>query len=89
MSKEIIFPDGFIVKRNPNAPEWVIANVSIKVDEFTKFLAENDKKGWVNIEIKLSKEGKPYGQLDTWEPNKDEAPKKNVVQKKEVEEDPF
>ena len=86
MSKEIIFPDGFIVKRNPNAPEWVLANVSIKVDEFVKFLKEHDKNGWVNLELKNSKEGKPYLQLDTWEPNKDVVKKKAV---EPVEDDPF
>ena len=86
MSKEIIFPDGFIVKRNPNAPEWVLANVSIKVDEFVKFLKEHDKNGWVNLELKSSKERKPYSQLDTWEPNKDVV-KKKVVEP--VEDDPF
>jgi hypothetical protein len=30
------FPDGFIVKRRENAPDFVVANVSIKVDEFGK-----------------------------------------------------
>ena len=45
--KETIFPDGFILKRNANAPEWVVGNLSIKVDEAIKFLTDHQKKGWV------------------------------------------
>jgi len=42
--------------------------VSVKVDEFIGFLKENVKKGWVNMDVKLSKSGKYYFQVDTWEP---------------------
>ena len=81
--KETIFPDGFILKRNANAPEWVVGNLSIKVEEAIKFLTDHQKKGWVNIEMKISKEGKPYCELDTWEPTKQsDAPNKTVAESK-------
>ena len=85
-----IFADGFILKRNENAPEWVIGSLSIKVDEAIAFLKSNEKKGWVNIETKTGKSGKPYCQLDTWEPNKDAVKKKTVVEAPpQQEETPF
>ena len=37
MADNKIFADGFIVKRREGAPDFVVANVSIKVDEFGKF----------------------------------------------------
>ena len=78
MSNERKFADGIIFKKKPQAPEWVLGGLSIKVDEFVKFLNENKKAdGWVNLDIKLSKqESKPYIELDAWEPEgkKEEAP---------------
>ena len=84
--KEVIFADGFIVKKKDNAPEWVLGSLSIKVDEAVAFLKLHNNKGWVNIEMKLSRDGKPYCQLDTWQPTPktDEAPQGAVVDK-----DPF
>lgn len=69
--EEIKFTEGLIVKRAESAPEFVIANLSVKVDEFTKWLNENQSKGWVNISLKVSKGGKMYGSLDTWKPKEE------------------
>ena len=33
-ANEKIFTEGLIVKRNDNAPDFVIGNLSVKVDEF-------------------------------------------------------
>jgi hypothetical protein len=71
------FTDGLIVKRAENAPEFVIANLSIKVDEFTKWLTANQSNGWVNVNLLMGKSGKPYGVLDTWKP-KEEAPQPSI-----------
>jgi|TARA_R110002074_G_scaffold250691_5_gene422324 hypothetical protein len=65
---EKIFADGFLFKRKENAPDFVIGSQSIKVDEAIQFLTDNVKNGWVNIDIKMSKGGKYYCELDTWEP---------------------
>ena len=91
-NKEVIFADGFIVKKKDNAPEWVIGSLSIKVDEAIAFIKEHNKKGWVNIEMKTSRDGKPYCQLDTWQPKPQAEGSKEtvVVTNDESEEDlPF
>lgn len=54
-------------KPHPNAPSFVIANISVKVEDFAPFMEENAKGGWLNIGIKEAKSGKFYAELDTWE----------------------
>lgn len=58
------------------APDFVKAKVGIVVEEFVEFLQANVKKdGWINFEMKESKEGKYYWELDKWEPKeKEESP---------------
>ena len=67
-NQERTFADGFIFKRRENAPEWVIGNISVKVDDAITFLKTNEKKGWVNLNIKRGRSGNPYIELDTYEP---------------------
>ncbi len=62
-----IFTDGMIVKQpHANAPTFIIANLSFKVDDFKKFLTDNSKGGWVNVDIKVGLSGKYYGEVNTW-----------------------
>jgi hypothetical protein len=65
--KEKVFADGFIFKRNDNAPEFVIGNISIKSEDAIAFIQKHTKKGWVNLKINKSQGGKAYIELDTWE----------------------
>lgn len=65
--KEKVFADGIIFKRNDNAPQWVIGKLSFKVEEAIEFLQVNSKKGWVNLNINQSQNGKYYIEVDTWE----------------------
>jgi len=95
--KEAIFPDGLIIKKKDTDPDWVIGHLSFKVEEFIKFLTKHEKKGWVNVEMKIGKEsgkpyteldtwGKPYTELDTWEPKpQGDTPKKTVAKSKPQE----
>jgi len=78
--KEKIFADGFSFKRTENAPDFVVGRMSVKVEDAVVWLKSNSKNGWVNMDIKQSKGGKYYCELDTWEatPNA-EAKKKKVV----------
>lgn len=62
------FADGILFKRNPNAPEWIVGGLSIKVEEAIPFLQSKAKGGWVNLNIKQSQGGNYYVDLDTWEP---------------------
>jgi len=73
------FANGFIFKRNDNAPEWAIGKLSIKAQDAIMFINQKNKNGWVNLEIKKSKEGKYYIELDTFEA-------KDKVEIKEVKE---
>jgi hypothetical protein len=60
------FVDGMRVSRNANAPEYVTCKLGIKVDEFRNWLAKNQQGEWINIDIKLSKKGSYYAELDTY-----------------------
>ena len=84
---EKVFADGFIFKRNENAPEFVVGSMSIKVDEAMAFLAQNESKGWVNLNVKKSKGGKFYMELDTWKPKTEKVIEK--VSEKPAEDLPF
>ena len=84
---EKVFADGFIFKRKENAPEFVVGSMSIKVDEAMAFLAQNETKGWVNLDVKLSKGGKYYVELDTWKPKTEKVIEK--VSEKPAEDLPF
>jgi hypothetical protein len=83
MEKERVFADGFVIKRRENAPEFVIANISIKVDEAIAFLRKHEKNGWVNLNAKTGRSGNPYIELDTFEPKG----KSESKPKKEEKED--
>ena len=61
--------NGLIVKQNPSRPDFVIGSLSFKIEEFSKFVKEHNKNGWLNIDLLTSKAGKPYAALNTWEPN--------------------
>ena len=70
---ETTFAKGLIVKKNEKAPDYVLCNLSVKVDEFIEFLSEHNKKGWVNLSVLVGgKTGKPYAKLDTYEPKEQE-----------------
>ncbi len=66
-NKEKVFANGIIFKRNDNAPSFAIGKLSFKVEEAISFLKANDKKGWVNLNINQSQNGKYYIEVDTWE----------------------
>ena len=70
---DITFANGMIIKDRGAAPEYVIAKVSIKVEEFIQTLQEHSDNGWVNIEIKQAKSGKNYASIDKWKPNSDKS----------------
>ena len=84
---EKVFADGFIFKRQENAPEFVVGSMSIKVDEAMAFLAQNESKGWVNLNVKQSKGGKYYMELDTWKPKP--TKKDDVFEESDDEDVPF
>ena len=81
---EKVFADGFIFKRKENAPEFVVGSQSINVNDAIAFLQANQKNGWVNIDVKRSKSGSYYMELDTYVPKS-----KDAAQSQPAEEMPF
>ena len=76
METEKVFADGMIFKKkHDKAPDFVKGHVSIKVEDFVKQLEKfKDERGWVNYDLKLSKGGKIYFELNTWKPEKTDTP---------------
>lgn len=68
MAEEKIFADGFVFKRNENAPDFVVGRVSIKIEDAIAFMRQHDKGGWVNLDVKQARSGNYYMELDTFEP---------------------
>ena len=67
---ETVFADGFFFKeKHANAPDFVVGSLSCKVADAISFLSSNaNGSGYVNMQIKMSKGGKPYVALDTFTP---------------------
>lgn len=69
--QEIEFVDGLIVKApHERAPDYVKAQISIKVEDLGKWLREKykAKEEWVNIDVKEAKSGKWYAAVSTFKP---------------------
>jgi len=86
MSQDKIFADGFIFKRRENAPDFVIGNISVKVEDAISFLTANQKNGWVNLNVLTAKSGNPYIELDTFVP-KSKADSTEKTTEKTVEDE--
>lgn len=78
------FVNGMIVKRRDNAPEYVLCNLSVKVDEFIAFAHEHQRDGWLNVDCMVGKSGKPYAALDTWQPTQGQAAKQGIAQARQA-----
>lgn len=78
MADEIEFVNGLIVKEpHENAPDYVKANISIKVADLGQWLREQYKAGneWVNVDVKESRGGKWYASVSTFKPKEREQEK--------------
>jgi len=63
------FVDGFFVKApRAGAPEFVKGSVSLKREEFMRWVAAQEGE-WINLDVKESaKSGKWYAQVNDWKP---------------------
>tara|TARA_R110000772_G_scaffold53717_1_gene122789 strand:+ start:591 stop:815 length:225 start_codon:yes stop_codon:yes gene_type:complete len=58
-----------------NAPSFVKAAISVKVEEAIQFLRDNaNHAGYVNFDLKESKDGKLYVQHNDYQPATTDAP---------------
>lgn len=68
MSEEKQFANGiWFNKPHQNAPDFVIGKLSISVQNFIAWLNEHDENDKVRIDIKESRAGKVYCELDTYQ----------------------
>lgn len=77
MANETKFVNGLWFNQpNGNAPDFIIADMSIHVDNFIKWLKQQEttEKGYVKITGKRSKDGKYYAELNTWKPKENDVP---------------
>ena len=90
---ESIMVNGFYPKpKHENAPDFVIGKLSIRVDQFREFLGEYLKEHpeeWINIDMKVSKNGKGYAVIDNWEPGQQGASAPQPAPADDKEDLPF
>lgn len=90
--KEIEFVDGLIVKApHENAPDFVKASISIKVEALGLWLRAKHKAGeeWVNLDVNESKAGKWYAKVSTFK-SRERAPEKPAGHFDDLDDDiPF
>lgn len=92
MSDEIEFVDGMIVKPpHERAPQFVKAQISIKVEDLGKWLRGKYKAGdeWINIDLKEAKSGKWYAAVSTFKPKEKAAPAQRGRAQEPEEDLPF
>ena len=91
MTDEKQFVDGLIVKEGKQ--EFIKLSLSIKKQDFTKWYKNqlsNKDEDWINIDVKKSKSGKLYAELNSWKPKKQEDNQELKSLKDSVPEDiPF
>jgi len=64
-------------------PTWLIGKLSVKVNDLIEFLQQNQtEKGWVNIDLKIGRSGKPYAELNTWKPVRNKVVEEEENQEK-------
>lgn len=62
------FPSGLIVKPpHEKAPDFVKCSISIKRKDLGNWLRGKDDE-WINLDVKVSREGKWYSEVNTWKP---------------------
>ena len=83
-NKEVEFVDGLFVKApNEKAPDFVKCTISIKRKDLGNWLRGKDDE-WINLQVKESREGKWYAQVDNWKPEP-----KQEQQKRDAPEEAF
>lgn len=68
------FIEGFrVYKPGPKAPSFIIANGEFNISEIIPYLNGNHIKGKLRFNIKESKGGKYYAEVDTYIPNSEKT----------------
>lgn len=69
------FVDGLIIKPpHEKAPDFVKCSISIKRKDLGNWLRQKDDE-WINLDVKVSQNGKWYAEVNSWKPNKKDQPR--------------
>ena len=63
----------WVEKPHPNAPSFVKAKLSINVGKMLDSL-KNTNEAYINLQLKESKEGNLYAEIDEWKPDNSNKP---------------
>ena len=81
------FVNGLIIKApNENAPDFVKCKISIKRKDLGNWLRGKDED-WINIDVKVSQEGKWYAEVDNWSPNQSNSQDNSQQQSSQPDDD--
>jgi len=84
MSTEKKFIDGLIFKApHENAPDYVIAKISIKRQELIAWLQSQEGE-WINADLKESQQGKLYAAVDDWKSGSGKQQRQEPAPKREA-----
>ncbi len=66
---EKVFAKGiYFNEKRENAPEWVLGGIDVKPADFIQWINKQatNSAGYVKLDIKRAKSGKPYLELNTY-----------------------
>lgn len=68
------FADGLFFSRRDNAPDFVVGSLGIQVEKAVAWIQQQKQKenGFINVDIKKSREGKYYLELNEFEPRREQ-----------------
>lgn len=68
--QEKVFAEGIYVEHpHANAPEFVKYKISLLASKVIPFIQQYaNTKGYVNLVLKISRDGSPYLEVDLWQP---------------------
>ncbi len=72
------FVDGLRVKeRSDRTPDWIKMQLAINREQLIAWL-QNRTEQWIDIDIKESKAGKMYCEVNTWKPENSNQTESNI-----------
>ncbi len=81
------FVEGLFTSRRENAPDFIVANLSFKTDRFIEWLKNNTNvRGYCNIDVKRSKNGTIYSELNDWKPQEQSQSNDNFTIPEDTQE---
>ena len=88
MNEEKIFADGMRFELpGEKAPTWIKGKISINADKFIAFVEQyKNERGWLNLDVKESKNGTLYVELNTYNLSKQKTQYKTTKTEEKTDE---